>query len=94
MKRHGGWKSVSKTRINFQEKFFMASQIKNFRNQRPQCIIKKTRKIRGMNMNFRGKEGRLQELYKFPESVNILNKSTYRSRTQKLRTVEFIVSNE
>jgi hypothetical protein len=47
-----------------------------------------------MNMNFRGKEGRLQELYKFPESVNILNKSTYRSRTQKLRTVEFIVSNE
>jgi hypothetical protein len=43
-------KIVSKTRFNLQEKFLMASQIKNFRNRRPQCVIKKTRKIRGMKI--------------------------------------------
>jgi hypothetical protein len=41
---------VMKTRFNLQEKFLMTSQIKNFRNQRPQRVIKKTRKIRAMKI--------------------------------------------
>jgi hypothetical protein len=73
-------KIVSKTRFNLQEKFLMASRIKNFRNRRPQCVIKEnsgyenfdhTNVAASLLMLFHcsGKESRLQKPCEFPESA-------------------------
>jgi hypothetical protein len=131
LKRHGSWKSSGaaenyiedcvENKIQFAKKILHGAQIKNFRNQRLQCVIKKTRKIRGMKI-LSGKSpcdfivvARKTDykicisFQKVPTSCRvfnfclhknyynnwlILNKFTYRSRTPKLLTVEFIVSNE